>query len=236
MKFRPGIVALAVTGLTLTACTSGSETPPTRTSTPAADADRHPEGVAHGPQPAAIVIDAVNAGSRRRTRGGCEVELQQWVGIQDKLSTSLDTDSPPDVVEIGNTLTAKYADAGLLADLDIRPTSRSTGCSPGRSHPVSWTVSATAFRTTVGCGSWSTKGRVQGRGCRGPDLTRRAQRSRRQAPEGQRRQLQVLGVLLPGQVLGQRRSLRVGCRGRARGEDGDHLDGQVGFRGVRARA
>ncbi|MGA8854494.1 MAG: extracellular solute-binding protein, partial [Christiangramia sp.] len=41
-----------------------------------------------------------------------------WGGIQDKLTTALGTDSTPDVVEIGNSLTAKFADAGLLAELD----------------------------------------------------------------------------------------------------------------------
>ena len=64
------------------------------------------------------VIDAVNDRFKEQyPEVKVDVELQQWAGIQDKLTTSLGTDSTPDVVEIGNTLTAKYADAGLLADL-----------------------------------------------------------------------------------------------------------------------
>jgi N,N'-diacetylchitobiose transport system substrate-binding protein len=64
------------------------------------------------------VIDAVN--ERFATlypQVEVDVELKPWAGIQDTLADTLDTDAAPDVVEIGNTLTAKYAAAGLLADL-----------------------------------------------------------------------------------------------------------------------
>jgi len=42
---------------------------------------------------------------------------QQWNGIQDKLTTALASNSPPDVIELGNTQTAKFASSGALADL-----------------------------------------------------------------------------------------------------------------------
>jgi N,N'-diacetylchitobiose transport system substrate-binding protein len=42
---------------------------------------------------------------------------QQWNGIQDKLTTALASNNPPDVIELGNTQTAKFASSGALADL-----------------------------------------------------------------------------------------------------------------------
>lgn len=71
-----------------------------------------------GSQPDSV-IDAVNAEfNQAYPNVEVQVEIQQWSGIQDKLTTSLGTDSTPDIVEIGNSLTAKYADAGLLAEQD----------------------------------------------------------------------------------------------------------------------
>ena len=42
---------------------------------------------------------------------------QQWNGIQEKLTTALASNNPPDVIELGNTQTAKFASSGALADL-----------------------------------------------------------------------------------------------------------------------
>jgi N,N'-diacetylchitobiose transport system substrate-binding protein len=44
-------------------------------------------------------------------------QKQQWNGILDKLTTALASNNPPDVIELGNTQTAKFASAGALADL-----------------------------------------------------------------------------------------------------------------------
>ncbi|PJE96133.1 sugar transporter [Streptomyces carminius] len=46
-----------------------------------------------------------------------EIKEQQWNGIQEKITTALSEDSPPDVIELGNTQTAGYAVTGGLADL-----------------------------------------------------------------------------------------------------------------------
>ncbi|MYT31564.1 MULTISPECIES: extracellular solute-binding protein [unclassified Streptomyces] len=54
---------------------------------------------------------------QKKTGATVEFKVQQWNGIQQKLSTALSEDTPPDVVEIGNTQTAAYAKAGALADL-----------------------------------------------------------------------------------------------------------------------
>ncbi|WTK16161.1 extracellular solute-binding protein [Streptomyces sp. NBC_01525] len=53
----------------------------------------------------------------QKTGATVDFKVQQWDGIQQKLTTALSEDSPPDVVEIGNTQTAAYAKAGALLDL-----------------------------------------------------------------------------------------------------------------------
>lgn len=119
MKFRTGIVALAAAGLTLTACSSGGDEAAEGIATPSADATGTLKvWLMNGSQPD-TVVDAVNAQFKEMYPNvEVQVELQEWAGIQDKLTTSLGTDSTPDVVEIGNSLTAKYSDSGLLAELD----------------------------------------------------------------------------------------------------------------------
>ncbi|WP_128982966.1 extracellular solute-binding protein [Streptomyces roseicoloratus] len=46
-----------------------------------------------------------------------KVETQQWTDIQTKVTAALSEDTPPDVLELGNTQTAGYAATGGLADL-----------------------------------------------------------------------------------------------------------------------
>lgn len=50
---------------------------------------------------------------------GAEVtmETQSWDGIATKLTTALATDTPPDVLDLGNTQVASYASSGGLMDL-----------------------------------------------------------------------------------------------------------------------
>jgi N,N'-diacetylchitobiose transport system substrate-binding protein len=45
------------------------------------------------------------------------IEIQQWDGIQEKTTTALAGNNPPDVLEIGSTLVSKFADSGGLRDL-----------------------------------------------------------------------------------------------------------------------
>jgi N,N'-diacetylchitobiose transport system substrate-binding protein len=44
-------------------------------------------------------------------------EVQKWNGIQEKLTTALTSNNPPDVIELGNTQTAKFAAEDTLLDL-----------------------------------------------------------------------------------------------------------------------
>lgn len=53
-----------------------------------------------------------------QTKAKVKFEVQQWNGIQQKLTTSLSEENPPDVFEVGNTQTPAYAKTGGLAELD----------------------------------------------------------------------------------------------------------------------
>jgi N,N'-diacetylchitobiose transport system substrate-binding protein len=46
-----------------------------------------------------------------------DFRVQQWDGIQQKLTTALTSNNPPDVIELGNTQTAQFAEQGTLLDL-----------------------------------------------------------------------------------------------------------------------
>nr|WP_203613037.1 extracellular solute-binding protein [Streptomyces rochei] len=58
-----------------------------------------------------------------KTKAKVKFEVQTWNGIQQKLTTALSEENPPDVFEIGNTQTPAYAKTGGLADLaDLKST------------------------------------------------------------------------------------------------------------------
>ncbi|MFJ6559459.1 extracellular solute-binding protein [Streptomyces sp. NPDC091412] len=59
----------------------------------------------------------VSAAFEAKTKAKVKFEIQQWDGIQQKLTTALSEENPPDVFEIGNTQTPAYAKTGGLADL-----------------------------------------------------------------------------------------------------------------------
>ncbi|MEU3978486.1 extracellular solute-binding protein [Streptomyces sp. NPDC026672] len=59
----------------------------------------------------------VQAAFEKKTQAKVKFEIQQWNGIQQKLTTALSEENPPDVFEIGNTQTPAYAKTGGLADL-----------------------------------------------------------------------------------------------------------------------
>jgi N,N'-diacetylchitobiose transport system substrate-binding protein len=56
-----------------------------------------------------------------------KVEIQQWDNINTKLTTSLATDNPPDVVEIGNSDVPLFAANGALMDITDQKASLSGG-------------------------------------------------------------------------------------------------------------
>ena len=64
------------------------------------------------------VIEAVNKDfAAKYPDTKVNVEIQQWDGIQEKTTTALAGNNPPDVLEIGSTLVSKFAESGGLKDL-----------------------------------------------------------------------------------------------------------------------
>jgi N,N'-diacetylchitobiose transport system substrate-binding protein len=71
----------------------------------------------NGSAPQAI-IDGVNADFKvKYPNVTVKVEIQQWSNVTTKLDTGFAGSAPPDVMELGNTLVAKYASVGALADI-----------------------------------------------------------------------------------------------------------------------
>jgi N,N'-diacetylchitobiose transport system substrate-binding protein len=71
----------------------------------------------NGSAPDAIVQDVNNQFTAQHPGSTVKIEIQQWDGIQEKTTTALAGNNPPDVLEIGNTLVSKFAESGGLADL-----------------------------------------------------------------------------------------------------------------------
>jgi len=64
------------------------------------------------------VVDGVNADFKAKyPKVTVNVQIQQWSDVTTKLDTAFGGSAPPDVMELGNTLVAKYASAGALANI-----------------------------------------------------------------------------------------------------------------------
>ncbi|MGW7368708.1 extracellular solute-binding protein [Streptomyces sp. NPDC054841] len=48
-----------------------------------------------------------------------EVTFQEWTGIGEKVTAALESDEAPDVIEVGNTQVAQYAESDALLDLTL---------------------------------------------------------------------------------------------------------------------
>src|SRR6266699_6388540 len=82
------------------------------------------------------VVDGVNADFKAKyPKVTVNVQIQQWSDVTTKLDTAFGGSAPPDVMELGNTLVAKYASAGALADI--------SGKKSGFENSGSWLQSLT---------------------------------------------------------------------------------------------
>jgi N,N'-diacetylchitobiose transport system substrate-binding protein len=112
MKLRKvwvGTIALA-TAIVAAACGGGTSTSTTESGTLTV-------WLMNGSAPASV-IDGVNADFKAKYPNvTVQVEIQKWGEIGTKLDTGFAGSNPPDVVELGNTLVAKYAAAGALEDI-----------------------------------------------------------------------------------------------------------------------
>lgn len=92
-----------------------------------------------GSQPQSLVDEVNERFARDYPNVDVRVTYQQWGEIQQLLAAALETDTAPDVVEIGNNFTARYADQGLLTDLTGEAERlRVDGMLPGLSATGAW--------------------------------------------------------------------------------------------------
>ena len=89
----------------------------------------------------------VQAAFEKKTGAKLKFEIQKWDGIQQKITTALSEDTPPDVLEVGNTQTAGYAASGGL--MDITSLKSSLG---GDDWAASTAVSTTAWTSASSSG------------------------------------------------------------------------------------
>jgi N,N'-diacetylchitobiose transport system substrate-binding protein len=115
------VAGLAAALLALAGCGGGSDEE--------ANADKAAEQPAeltvwlmNGSQPDSVVTAVNTEFAKTYPKTKVKVELQQWDGIQEKTTAALAGNNPPDVLEIGNTLTAKFAASGGLAELTDKKT------------------------------------------------------------------------------------------------------------------
>jgi N,N'-diacetylchitobiose transport system substrate-binding protein len=115
MKFRKAWFSVVFTAVALLATACGGS--PTTSTNPADETGTLTVWLMNGSAPQSV-IDSVNADfTAKYPKVTVKVEIQQWGDIGTKLDTAYAGSTPPDVVELGNTLVAKYAAAGALEDI-----------------------------------------------------------------------------------------------------------------------
>ncbi|MCG5218746.1 extracellular solute-binding protein [Streptosporangium sp. KLBMP 9127] len=95
------------------------------------------------------VLDRFEAGYRRtRPDVDLDIQIQEWDGIGQKVTSALASNDAPDVIEVGNTQVAEYAASGGVRDLtdkvadlggaDWLPGLAEPGRIEGRQYGVPW--------------------------------------------------------------------------------------------------
>jgi N,N'-diacetylchitobiose transport system substrate-binding protein len=120
-KMRAAAVIGATVALFAAACGSGGNSPESASggsgNTQAKDIT---VWLMNGSAPDAV-IKRVNAQfNQAHPNTQVKIQIQQWDGIQEKTTTALAGNNPPDVLEIGSTLVSKFADSGGLEDLSSK--------------------------------------------------------------------------------------------------------------------
>src|SRR6266702_8509690 len=118
MRFRKAWSTVVFTTFAVLATACGGST-----ATPAEESGTLTVWLMNGSAPPSV-IDSVNADFKAKYPNvTVNVEIQQWGDIGTKLDTAFAGSTPPDVIELGNTLVAKYAAAGALEDISGKKSS-----------------------------------------------------------------------------------------------------------------
>ncbi|MFB7653198.1 MULTISPECIES: extracellular solute-binding protein [unclassified Streptomyces] len=116
MKYRSlALFSTLVLGAGLAACSSGDSSDGAGTGRTALDVW--------------LMRDSVSAGFQKEFETGFEkahpgidlkIQIQEWEGIGEKVTAALASNDAPDVIEVGNTQVAQYAQSGGLTDFSDR--------------------------------------------------------------------------------------------------------------------
>lgn len=117
------VAALAAAALTASACSSSSSgngnssTPQGVLSTSGADKTVTVWLMSDAQKGWPDVVAAAKTAFEKETGAKLNIEYQQWSNYTTKLDTALLSGNAPDAIELGNTQTAKYINAGSFVDL-----------------------------------------------------------------------------------------------------------------------
>src|SRR5439155_8188810 len=112
------VITVAV-ALIATAC-GGSTGSPTN---PADQTGTLTVWLMNGSAPQSVIDSVKDDFKAKYPKVTVKVEIQQWGDIGTKLDTGLVGNNPPDVIELGNTLVAKYAAADALENISSKKSS-----------------------------------------------------------------------------------------------------------------
>ena len=116
-KIRAAAVVGATVALFAAACGSGNSPESASGNSGNTQAKDITVWLMNGSAPDAV-IKRVNAQfNQAHPNTAVKIQIQQWDGIQEKTTTGLASNNPPDALEIGSTLVSKFADSGGLEDL-----------------------------------------------------------------------------------------------------------------------
>ena len=116
-KMRAAAVVGATVALFAAACGSGNSSDSASGGSGNTQAKDITVWLMNGSAPDAV-IQRVNAQfNQAHPNTKVNIQIQQWDGIQEKTTTGLASNNPPDALEIGSTLVSKFADSGGLEDL-----------------------------------------------------------------------------------------------------------------------
>ena len=120
-KMRAAAVVGATVALFAAACGSGGNSPESASgdsgNTQAKDIT---VWLMNGSAPDAVIKRVKAQFNQSHPNTQVKIQIQQWDGIQEKTTTALAGNNPPDVLEIGSTLVSKFADSGGLEDLSSK--------------------------------------------------------------------------------------------------------------------